>query len=107
MNNLTKAQNKLIKGIDLNIPGQLTNYILPWNLFDVIKHFSNLPQQFVGSGSYYGFIEDNKILNYIYDSKSRNSFFLHAGEQFNRKRSESKYMGDTYQVYLWETEIQE
>ena len=77
-----------------------------WTIFDVLNTDIHDAQQFIGSYTYYGKINDAKtqLNNIAFDSKSRTSLFYHL-ELLNKSRRQSTAMGNTYQVYIWKTNI--
>ena len=63
-------------------------------------------EQFIGSYTYYGKLDNNRkeLYNIVYDSKSRTSLFYHLNI-FNKSRGQSSSMGNTYQFYIWKTNL--
>ena len=99
-----KGQQEIAKGVT-NIPGQITEVEGNWGLWDVFTTAS-MAKQFVGSYRYDAFTsKDGKYLNNVVsDSKSRSSLFYHLyPSSLNKKRSQQKIMGNTYQFYIWQS----
>lgn len=63
------------------------------------------PMQFIGSFRYDGYTsgDGTMINNVVYDSKSITSLFYHIPGISNRRRTESKRLGTTYQLYIWQS----
>lgn len=69
----------------------------------LIMHAVDNAPQFIGSYSFDAYTSSNgELLNIISDSKSRRSLLLHIPKK-NKSRKESKYMGNTYQFYIWKS----
>jgi len=104
-NGVINGQQEIAKGRS-KIPGQITEYKGNWGLWDVFTTAS-MAKQFVGSYRYDAFTsKDGKYLNNVVsDSKSRSSLFYHLyPSSWNKKRSQQKIMGNTYQFYIWQSE---
>ena len=96
-----KEAQKLIYTGNTEIPGQITEYASRWGIWDLLTTWK-AAAQFIGSYSYDGHIKGDKLLNVVYDSKSRYSALYHIVPKcLNRRRSESARMGNTYQFYIW------
>lgn len=100
---VVESQQNILNG-ETSVSGQITNVGRNWYLWDVIlpKNWHAAPQ-FIGSYSFDAYTSSNgELLNIISDSKSRRSLLLHIPKK-NKSRKESKYMGNTYQFYIWKS----
>ena len=100
---VVESQQNILNG-ETSVSGQITNVARNWYLWDVIlpKNWHAAPQ-FIGSYSFDAYTSSNgELLNIISDSKSRRSLLLHIPKK-NKSRKESKYMGNTYQFYIWKS----
>ena len=99
-----EGQQKIAEG-NTNVIGQITGRKGKWGLWDVFTTAS-MAKQFVGSYRYDAFTsKDGKFLNNVVsDSKNRSSLFYHIyPSSWNKKRSQQKIMGNTYQFYIWQS----
>jgi len=78
-----------------------------WTLWSVLNPYNwGMARQFIGSYTYYGesSTDGKYINNVIYDHKTRRFLFYHiTPPSWNRRRSESVFLGTTYQLYIWQS----
>ena len=99
---IREQQNKIRNG-KTDVPGQITNVQGDWGLFDVFANPLSSPRQFIGSYRYDAYTsKDGRYLNNIVsDSKSKTSLFYHCPIFKNHSRNGQRYLGNTYQFYIW------